>query len=148
MCLFFPSAFCGIVSTVWFPIGAHNERGLMSFGFSLYSGWVGTALCFLGGCMITCCSVDTPAAYTDNNRFYYSKQGPAHPGPASTNHAKSAHVWDSGLLLRSDFYSLSSLFPLFLVSTTSLSTVVTLWIVMVQLNSNPLTQQQGQSLVK
>lgn len=45
-------------------------------------------------------------------------------------------------------YSLSSLSPLFLVSTTSLSTVVTLWIVMVQLNSNPLTQQQGQSLVK
>uniref|UniRef100_A0A8C2KDY6 Claudin n=1 Tax=Cyprinus carpio TaxID=7962 RepID=A0A8C2KDY6_CYPCA len=32
------TAFCGIVSTVWFPIGAHHERGLMSFGFSLYSG--------------------------------------------------------------------------------------------------------------
>jgi len=42
--------------------------------------------------MITCCSVDTPATYTDNNRFYYSKQGPAHPGQPSTNHAKSAHV--------------------------------------------------------
>lgn len=86
------TAFCGIVSTVWFPIGAHHERGLMSFGFSLYSGWVGTALCLLGGCIISCCSVDSPATYTENNRFYYSKQGPAHTGPASTNHAKSAHV--------------------------------------------------------
>ncbi|XP_051555021.1 claudin-11-like [Myxocyprinus asiaticus] len=89
------TAFCGIISTVWFPIGAHHERGLMSFGFSLYSGWVGTALCLLGGCMITCCSVDTPESYTDNSRFYYSKQGPTHPGTASTastNHAKSAHV--------------------------------------------------------
>ncbi len=93
----------------------------MSFGFSLYSGWVGTALCLLGGCMIACCSVDTPATYTDNNRFYYSKQGPAQ-SPASTNHAKSAHVWASG----SDFYSVfafslfHSLSPLFLVSTVSI----------------------------
>ncbi|XP_051984103.1 claudin-11-like [Xyrauchen texanus] len=89
------TAFCGIISTVWFPIGAHHERSLMSFGFSLYSGWVGTALCLLGGCMITCCSVDTPESYTDNDRFYFSKQGPTHPGTASTsstNHAKSAHV--------------------------------------------------------
>ncbi|XP_056599796.1 claudin-11a [Triplophysa dalaica] len=85
-------AFCGIISTVWFPIGAHQERGLMSFGFSLYTGWVGTALCLLGGCMITCCSADTPASYTDNNRLYYSKQGPTHQSTVSTNHAKSAHV--------------------------------------------------------
>ncbi|KAG5286232.1 hypothetical protein AALO_G00012490 [Alosa alosa] len=84
-------AMCGIVSTVWFPIGVHREQGLMSFGFSLYAGWVGAAFCFLGGCLITCCSMESPAPYADNNRFYYSKQGP-NTIPPSTNHAKSAHV--------------------------------------------------------
>lgn len=82
---------CGIVSTVWFPIGAHREESLMSFGFSLYAGWVGAAFCLLGGCMITCCSAESPAPYADHNRFYYSKQGP-NTVPPSTNHAKSAHV--------------------------------------------------------
>ncbi|XP_030631732.1 claudin-11a [Chanos chanos] len=85
-------ALCGVVSTVWFPIGAHHEQGLMSFGFSLYTGWVGTAFCLLGGSMITCCSVESSTPYTDNNRFYYSKQAPTNPGPPSSNHAKSAHV--------------------------------------------------------
>ncbi|KAG9340073.1 hypothetical protein JZ751_021993 [Albula glossodonta] len=87
------SALCGIVSTVWFPIGAHSEQGLMSFGFSLYAGWVGSAFCLLGGSMISCCSGERPTQYTEN-RFYYSKQGGANLGPASsssTNHAKSAH---------------------------------------------------------
>ncbi|XP_076832478.1 claudin-11a [Brachyhypopomus gauderio] len=86
-------AVCGIVSTVWFPIGAHWQYGLMSFGFSLYAGWLGAAGCLLGGCMLTCCSADSPAPYAaDNNRFYYSRQGPANPAPPSSNHAKSAHV--------------------------------------------------------
>ncbi|KAJ8003784.1 hypothetical protein DPEC_G00151990 [Dallia pectoralis] len=88
-------ALCGAVSTVWFPIGVHHEQGLMSFGFSLYAGWVGTAFSLLGGAMITCCSSDSPQPYNnhDSNRFYYSKgQGPGNPVAPSTNHAKSAHV--------------------------------------------------------
>ncbi|XP_008309791.2 claudin-11a [Cynoglossus semilaevis] len=60
-------ALCGLVSTVWFPIGAHQEQGLMSFGFSLYTGWVGTILCLLGGAILP-------------------------SGASATNHAKSAHV--------------------------------------------------------
>ncbi|KAL4635897.1 claudin-11 [Arapaima gigas] len=84
-------AMCGIISTVWFPIGAHRELGLMSFGFSLYAGWVGTAFCLLGGCMASCCSGDPSAQYVEN-RFYYSKQGTVNSAPASANHAKSAHV--------------------------------------------------------
>ncbi|CAJ1073244.1 claudin-11a [Xyrichtys novacula] len=86
---------CGIVSTVWFPIGAHQEQGLMSFGFSLYVGWMGTIFSLLGGSMLTCCSSDSSSSrsYQDNNRFYYSKQGGGNPPTAaSTNHAKSAHV--------------------------------------------------------
>ncbi|XP_028832066.1 claudin-11a [Denticeps clupeoides] len=86
------TAVCGIVSTVWFPIGVHHDQGLMSFGFSLYLGWVGSGLCLLGGSMITCCASDSPAPYTDSSRLYYSKQGVINPVPPSTNHAKSAHV--------------------------------------------------------
>ncbi|XP_038585094.1 claudin-11a [Micropterus salmoides] len=93
--LIFIVALCGMVSTVWFPIGAHQEQGLMSFGFSLYTGWVGTIFCLLGGSILTCCSSESSSSrsYQDNNRFYYSKQGGGNP-PAvpSTNHAKSAHV--------------------------------------------------------
>ncbi|KAM4626015.1 claudin-11a isoform 2-T2 [Polymixia lowei] len=88
-------ALCGMVSTVWFPIGAHQEHGLMSFGFSLYAGWVGSAFSLLGGAFIVCCSSEPSSshAYQDNNRFYYSKQGvPSQPAGAPTNHAKSAHV--------------------------------------------------------
>ncbi|XP_036981361.1 claudin-11a isoform X1 [Acanthopagrus latus] len=87
-------AMCGMVSTVWFPIGAHQEQGLMSFGFSLYTGWVGTIFSLLGGCFLTCCSSESSSrAYQDNNRFYYSKQGGGNaPAAPSTNHAKSAHV--------------------------------------------------------
>ncbi|XP_045918593.1 claudin-11a [Micropterus dolomieu] len=93
--LIFIVALCGMVSTVWFPIGAHQEQGLMSFGFSLYTGWVGTIFCLLGGSILTCCSSESSSShsYQDNNRFYYSKQGGGNPPAApSTNHAKSAHV--------------------------------------------------------
>nr|XP_019953427.1 PREDICTED: claudin-11 [Paralichthys olivaceus] len=88
-------ALCGMVSTVWFPIGAHQEQGLMSFGFSLYTGWVGTIFSLTGGSILTCCSSDSSSSrsYQDNNRFYYSKQGGGNqPAAPSTNHAKSAHV--------------------------------------------------------
>ncbi|CAG5866669.1 unnamed protein product [Menidia menidia] len=85
---------CGMVSTIWFPIGAHQESGLMSFGFSLYTGWVGTIFCLLSGSMLTCSSESSsPRAHQDNNHFYYSKQGGGNlPTASSTNHAKSAHV--------------------------------------------------------
>lgn len=91
-------ALCGVVSTVWFPIGAHHEHGIMSFGFSLCTGWVGAIFCLLGGSMLTCCSSDSlysSHSYQDDNRFYYSKQGGGNPPAAassSVNHAKSAHV--------------------------------------------------------
>ncbi|XP_066534031.1 claudin-11a [Hoplias malabaricus] len=86
-------ALCGIVSTVWFPIGAHSEPGLMAFGFSLYAGWVGAAFSLLGGCLMVCCSVETSAPYSSSNRFYYSKHEQSNPSiPGSSNHAKSAHV--------------------------------------------------------
>ncbi|XP_069566716.1 claudin-11a [Brachyistius frenatus] len=87
-------ALCAMVSTVWFPIGAHNEHGLMAFGFSLYTGWVGTIFCLLGGSIVTCSTESSSShSYQDNNHFYYSKQGGGNqPAATSTNHAKSAHV--------------------------------------------------------
>ncbi|XP_034015603.1 claudin-11a [Thalassophryne amazonica] len=90
-------AVCGLVSTIWFPIGAHHEHGLMSFGFSLYTGWAGAIFSLLGGSILTCCSSQfsssSSRSYQDNNRFYYSKQSVSSPPAASSaNHAKSAHV--------------------------------------------------------
>ncbi|XP_029972286.1 claudin-11a [Salarias fasciatus] len=87
-------AMCGMVSTVWFPIGAHHEHGLMSFGFSLYSGWAGTLLTLLGGFILACSSdASSSHPYQDNNHFYYSKHGGGNaPAASTTNHAKSAHV--------------------------------------------------------
>ncbi|XP_029349792.1 claudin-11a [Echeneis naucrates] len=92
--IIFIVALCGLVSTIWFPIGAYHEDGLMSFGFSLYTGWVGTVFSLLGGSILTCCSSEPSShSYQDNNRFYLSKHGGGNPPPASsTNHAKSAHV--------------------------------------------------------
>ncbi|KAK1806499.1 hypothetical protein P4O66_005008, partial [Electrophorus voltai] len=84
---------CGMVSTVWFPVGIHHEDGLMSFGFSLYAGWLGSALCLLGGSLVMCCSGEDAAARHHENRFYYSKQsGLSNSIQASNSHAKSAHV--------------------------------------------------------
>ncbi|XP_072313749.1 claudin-11a [Eucyclogobius newberryi] len=85
---------CGVVSTLWFPIGAYYEQGLMAFGFSLYAGWIGTVFSLLGGAMLSCCvSESHPRSYQDNNRFYYSKNGSTTaPAAPSANHAKSAHV--------------------------------------------------------
>ncbi|MCJ8745909.1 hypothetical protein PDJAM_G00135900 [Pangasius djambal] len=85
---------CGLVSTVWFPIGAHHEDGLLSFGFSLYAGWLGSALCFLGGSVLTCCTGgDDAPVQRPEKRFYYSKQrGLSDSVQATNSHAKSAHV--------------------------------------------------------
>ncbi|CAK6973085.1 claudin-11b [Scomber scombrus] len=88
-------AVCGIVSTVWFPIGVHQAEGLMSFGFSLYAGWVGSALCLLGATMSLCSQGGDPGTPSRENSFYYSRQrGTATPTPFDppANHAKSALV--------------------------------------------------------
>ncbi|MGH0114625.1 UNVERIFIED_CONTAM: hypothetical protein FKN15_031767 [Acipenser sinensis] len=79
---------CSIIPTVWFPIASHRESGLVTFGYSLYAGWIGAALCLFGGSMISCCSGDSPE-YSEN-RYYYSKHRAA--PSASPNHAKNAHV--------------------------------------------------------
>ncbi|XP_028825681.1 claudin-11-like isoform X1 [Denticeps clupeoides] len=84
---------CGIVSTVWFPIGVHYEDHLMTFGFSLYAGWVGSVMCLLGGSMMTCCSGGRHHSQQGKNHFYYSKHsGTANAILSAANHAKSAHV--------------------------------------------------------
>ncbi|XP_041669565.1 claudin-11-like [Cheilinus undulatus] len=91
--LFILMAVCGVISTIWFPIGAHQDDGLMSFGFSLYAGWVGTALCLLGGSVILCCFGVDPGTPSRDNSFYYSRQrGTATPLDPPANHAKSARV--------------------------------------------------------
>lgn len=87
------SALCGMVSTVWFPIGKLD--GLMSFGFSLYAGWVGSALCFIGGSVMICCSRGDGPSENPENRYYYSNHSEVtSSGPAINSHAKSAHVWE------------------------------------------------------
>ncbi|XP_044032006.1 claudin-11-like [Siniperca chuatsi] len=91
--LFILMGVCGIISTVWFPIGTHQKEGLMSFGFSLYAGWVGSALCLVGGSMILCCYGTDPGAPSRENSFYYSRQrATAMPLDPPANHAKSAQV--------------------------------------------------------
>ncbi|XP_061493291.1 claudin-11 [Rhineura floridana] len=77
-------ALCGVVATIWFPVSAHRETMIMSFGYSLYTGWIGSALCLFGGSIIVCCSGD--AQSFGENRFYYAS------GSSSPTHAKSAHV--------------------------------------------------------
>ncbi|XP_035475382.2 claudin-11-like [Scophthalmus maximus] len=91
--LFLLMAVCGIISTVWFPVGAHLDEGLMSFGFSLYAGWVGSGLCLVGGSMILCCHGNDPRTPSRESSFYYSRQrGTATPVDPPANHAKSAMV--------------------------------------------------------
>ncbi|XP_010764062.1 claudin-11-like [Notothenia coriiceps] len=91
--LFILMALCGVISTVWFPIGSHQKENLMSFGFSLYAGWVGSGLCLLGGITILCCQGTDPGTPGRDNSFYYSRQrGTATPLDPPANHAKSARV--------------------------------------------------------
>lgn len=77
-------ALCAMVATIWFPVCAHRETTIVSFGYSLYAGWIGAVLCLVGGCVIVCCAGDAQAF--GENRFYYSS------GSSSPTHAKSAHV--------------------------------------------------------
>lgn len=113
-------AICGIISTVWFPVGAHQSDGLMSFGFSLYAGWVGAALCLLGGSMILCCHGTDPGTPRRENSFYYSRQGgTAMPLDPPANHAKSARVWSRDsqfLILQTEEFLYFLLFTFFLLN--------------------------------
>ncbi|XP_029001480.1 claudin-11b [Betta splendens] len=91
--LFILMAVCGAISTVWFPIGAHHNEGLMSFGFSLYAGWVGSGLCLLGGTMMLCFHSTVPWSPSRDNSFYYSRQrGTATAVDPPANHGKSERV--------------------------------------------------------
>ncbi|KAM9436863.1 claudin-11-like, partial [Clarias gariepinus] len=85
---------CGLVSTVWFPIGAYHQDGLLTFGLSLYAGWLGSAFCLLGGSILTCCSGGgDDLAQRPEKSFYYSKDlGIAGSVQATNSHAKSALV--------------------------------------------------------
>nr|XP_015811083.1 claudin-11-like [Nothobranchius furzeri] len=86
-------AVCGIISTLWFPVGAYREEHLMSFGFSLYAGWVGAGLCLVGGFVILCCQVTSIGIPSRENSFFYSRRGgTAMPMDPPTNHAKSERV--------------------------------------------------------
>uniref|UniRef100_A0A8C6T414 Claudin n=1 Tax=Neogobius melanostomus TaxID=47308 RepID=A0A8C6T414_9GOBI len=89
--LYLVMALFGIISTVWFPISA---KGLMSFGFSLYAGWVGVALCLLGGIIILWCCGSNPSLSRGDSSFYYSRsRGVAMPRDQPANQpAKSALV--------------------------------------------------------
>ncbi|XP_068160158.1 claudin-11-like [Antennarius striatus] len=89
--LFLVMAACGGVSTVWFPVGAHQDEGLMSFGFSLYAGWLGSALCLLGGLVILCCHGSNPRPLRRESSFFYSRGRSVSQDPPA-NHAKSARV--------------------------------------------------------
>nr|XP_061810219.1 claudin-11-like [Nerophis lumbriciformis] len=92
------TATSGLVSTVWFPVGVHRREGIVSFGPSLYSGWAGVALCFLGGVAVLCGRGEgyPPGAF-GRESFLYSRRRAAgeevvtaEPPPA--NYAKRANV--------------------------------------------------------
>ncbi|XP_043925997.1 claudin-11 [Protopterus annectens] len=79
-------AVCALIATVWFPVSSYHQMTIVSFGYSLYLGWIGALLCLFGGFVIICCSGSSDEQ--TENSFYYSSQGAA----ASPTHAKSAHV--------------------------------------------------------
>uniref|UniRef100_A0A3Q2L765 Claudin n=1 Tax=Equus caballus TaxID=9796 RepID=A0A3Q2L765_HORSE len=47
-------ALCAMVATIWFPVCAHRETTIVSFGYSLYAGWIGSVLSMLGPCPEVC----------------------------------------------------------------------------------------------
>ncbi|TUS40677.1 Leucine-rich repeat-containing protein 34 [Bagarius yarrelli] len=93
-----PCSVRGILALVM----SHHEDGLLSFGFSLYAGWMGSGLCLLGGSVLTCCSgSDGGPAQRHEKSFYYCKQhgttdtiqnSNQHANQNTNQHAKSAHV--------------------------------------------------------
>ncbi|XP_078524191.1 claudin-11 isoform X1 [Lissotriton helveticus] len=78
-------AICTAIATIWFPVCAHQESQIVTFGYSLYSGWIGAALTLLGGSISACCLGRSQDLL--ENRFYYSSQGSSTP-----THAKSVNV--------------------------------------------------------
>ncbi|RVE59130.1 hypothetical protein OJAV_G00201080 [Oryzias javanicus] len=91
--LFIIMALFGTISTIWFPVGAHKEHNIMSFGFSLYTGWAGCGLCLLAGIVILCFMIPVLGPITRDNSYYYSRQGgTAVPLDQPTNHARSERV--------------------------------------------------------
>lgn len=78
-------AICAAIATIWFPVCAHQESTIVTFGYSLYSGWIGAALSLLGGSISACCLGRSQDLL--ENRFYYSSQGSSTP-----THAKSVNV--------------------------------------------------------
>ncbi|XP_012706679.2 claudin-11 [Fundulus heteroclitus] len=91
--LFIIMAVLGAVATIWFPIGANTEKHLMSFGYSLYAGWVGAGLCLLGGIIILWFLVALISNPTRENSFFYSRRGgSAREVERPANHAKSERV--------------------------------------------------------
>ncbi|KAM4718926.1 claudin-11-like [Anableps anableps] len=91
--LFIVMAVFASVATIWFPIGANKDEHLMSFGYSLYVGWVGAGLCLLGGVVILCFQVALINDPSRENSFFYSRRsGTAREVDAPSNHAKSERV--------------------------------------------------------
>ncbi|KAM9315742.1 claudin-11 [Gastrophryne carolinensis] len=78
-------ALSAIMATIWYPVSTHKETTIVTFGYSLYAGWIGAAFCLFGGIVIVCCTGESQAFM--ENRFYYSSQGSGSP-----THAKSANV--------------------------------------------------------
>lgn len=65
----------------------------MSFGYSLYVGWVGAGLCLLGGVVILCFQVALITNPSRENSFFYSRRGgTAREVDSSANHAKTERV--------------------------------------------------------
>ncbi|XP_077439032.1 claudin-11-like [Vanacampus margaritifer] len=87
---------CGAISTVWFSLGMYLSGQLMSFGYSLYAGWVGVVLSLLAAVILTCCSLSPSARPYQEGRKMVAYTVPAAAPPAavgvSSNHAKSVHV--------------------------------------------------------
>ncbi|MEQ2234021.1 hypothetical protein ILYODFUR_027662 [Ilyodon furcidens] len=91
--LFIIMAVFGTIATVWYPIGSNKDKKLMSFGYSLYAGWVGTGLCLLGGVIILYFQVALITSPSRENSFFYSRRsGTAREAEPPSNHAKSERV--------------------------------------------------------
>uniref|UniRef100_UPI00358EAA88 claudin-11-like n=1 Tax=Myxine glutinosa TaxID=7769 RepID=UPI00358EAA88 len=72
---------CSLVASVWFPVSAHRENPIMSFGYSLYLAWIGSVLALLSAGLLACCT-----AAVDEGEARRSRIG------TSSTHAKSVHV--------------------------------------------------------
>ncbi|CAM9756650.1 unnamed protein product [Lampetra planeri] len=90
---------CTLVATTWFPVGTHKEslKGVVNFGYSLFAGWVGTALAIVSGALLCCCSGGKEERYYAYPATANATAAAAAAATASNNvgpasHAKSSHV--------------------------------------------------------